>query len=159
MHPEEHDDLCLMLGGGEPRQAERVAPRIGESDDLLSLVVMPEDDQTLPERLAGGADAAREVLVGRGRVVVGEWTLEADHGDPLYGASIAAGGDSLVAHPRVCRPRGVMCPPGYQAGVSSMLVLERPKAIPDEPGSYQFKDADGRVIYVGKAKSLRSRLS
>jgi excinuclease ABC subunit C len=52
-----------------------------------------------------------------------------------------------------------MCPPGYQAGVSSMLVLERPKAIPDEPGSYQFKDADGRVIYVGKAKSLRSRLS
>ena len=31
--------------------------------------------------------------------------------------------------------------------------------IPDTPGSYQFKDAEGRVIYVGKAKSLRSRLS
>jgi excinuclease ABC subunit C len=31
--------------------------------------------------------------------------------------------------------------------------------IPDTPGSYQFKDRDGRVIYVGKAKSLRSRLS
>src|SRR5687768_10467161 len=31
--------------------------------------------------------------------------------------------------------------------------------IPVTPGSYQFKDADGRVIYVGKAKSLRSRLS
>ena len=30
--------------------------------------------------------------------------------------------------------------------------------IPDAPGSYQFKDANGRVIYVGKAKSLRSRL-
>ncbi len=27
------------------------------------------------------------------------------------------------------------------------------------PGSYQFKDRDGRVIYVGKAKSLRSRLN
>jgi excinuclease ABC subunit C len=38
-------------------------------------------------------------------------------------------------------------------------VLERPKQIPDAPGSYQFKDADGRVIYVGKARSLRSRLS
>jgi excinuclease ABC subunit C len=38
-------------------------------------------------------------------------------------------------------------------------VLERPKAIPDAPGSYQFKDGDGRVIYVGKARSLRSRLS
>ena len=31
--------------------------------------------------------------------------------------------------------------------------------IPDAPGSYQFKDRDGRVIYVGKASSLRSRLN
>jgi len=41
------------------------------------------------------------------------------------------------------------------------FVVQRPPAgsIPDTPGSYQFKDDDGRVIYVGKAKSLRSRLS
>jgi excinuclease ABC subunit C len=32
-------------------------------------------------------------------------------------------------------------------------------SIPDAPGSYQFKDAQGRVIYVGKASSLRQRLS
>jgi len=40
-------------------------------------------------------------------------------------------------------------------------MVTRPPAgtIPDTPGSYQFKDADGRVIYVGKAKSLRQRLS
>ncbi len=38
-------------------------------------------------------------------------------------------------------------------------MLERPEAIPDAPGSYQFKDADGRIIYVGKARSLRSRLA
>ena len=40
-------------------------------------------------------------------------------------------------------------------------MVQRPAtgSIPDKPGSYQFKDADGRVIYVGKAKSLRSRLS
>src|SRR6478609_9223591 len=39
--------------------------------------------------------------------------------------------------------------------------MQRPAAgtIPDTPGSYQFKDADGRIIYVGKAKSLRQRLS
>ncbi len=39
--------------------------------------------------------------------------------------------------------------------------MKRPPAgtIPDAPGSYQFKDADGRVIYVGKAASLRQRLS
>ncbi len=34
-----------------------------------------------------------------------------------------------------------------------------PGSIPDAPGSYQFFDGQGRVIYVGKAKSLRSRLS
>ena len=40
------------------------------------------------------------------------------------------------------------------------MVLRPPAgSIPDSPGSYQFKDAQGRVIYVGKAKSLRSRLS
>jgi excinuclease ABC subunit C len=40
-------------------------------------------------------------------------------------------------------------------------VVERPPAgtIPEGPGSYQFKDAEGRVIYVGKASSLRQRLS
>jgi excinuclease ABC subunit C len=34
-----------------------------------------------------------------------------------------------------------------------------PASIPDAPGSYQFRDAEGRVIYVGKARSLRSRVS
>ena len=40
-------------------------------------------------------------------------------------------------------------------------MVQRPPAgtIPDGPGSYQFKDVDGRVIYVGKAKSLRQRLN
>ncbi len=40
-------------------------------------------------------------------------------------------------------------------------MVQRPPAgtIPDAPGSYQFKDAQGRVIYVGKAASLRQRLS
>jgi excinuclease ABC subunit C len=33
-----------------------------------------------------------------------------------------------------------------------------PSTIPDTPGSYQFKDPQGRVLYVGKAKSLRSRV-
>jgi excinuclease ABC subunit C len=39
-------------------------------------------------------------------------------------------------------------------------MVERPPAgtIPDAPGSYQFKDREGRVIYVGKAASLRSRV-
>jgi len=35
----------------------------------------------------------------------------------------------------------------------------KPGEIPLDPGVYRFRDKDGRVIYVGKAKSLRSRLS
>ncbi|MDQ4039220.1 MAG: excinuclease ABC subunit UvrC, partial [Actinomycetota bacterium] len=32
-------------------------------------------------------------------------------------------------------------------------------SIPESPGVYRFRDSHGRVIYVGKAKSLRSRLN
>lgn len=35
----------------------------------------------------------------------------------------------------------------------------KPGTIPVEPGVYKFRDSYGRVIYVGKAKSLRSRLN
>jgi excinuclease ABC subunit C len=35
----------------------------------------------------------------------------------------------------------------------------KPGEIPTDPGVYRFRDAHGRVIYVGKAKSLRPRLS
>lgn len=40
------------------------------------------------------------------------------------------------------------------------MAVERPPvgSIPTQPGSYQFKDEHGRVIYVGKAANLRSRL-
>ena len=33
-----------------------------------------------------------------------------------------------------------------------------PSTVPDSPGAYLFRDPDGRVIYVGKAKSLKKRL-
>lgn len=35
----------------------------------------------------------------------------------------------------------------------------KPGEIPTNPGVYRFRDADGRVLYVGKAKNLRARLS
>jgi len=39
-------------------------------------------------------------------------------------------------------------------------VISKPTGtIPDKPGSYQFRDAHSRIIYVGKAKNLRARLS
>jgi excinuclease ABC subunit C len=41
------------------------------------------------------------------------------------------------------------------------MSVKRPEtaSIPDAPGAYLFRDADGRVVYVGKALSLRKRLA
>ncbi len=41
------------------------------------------------------------------------------------------------------------------------MSVPRPEAstIPDAPGAYLFRDGDGRVVYVGKARSLRKRLA
>ncbi len=36
---------------------------------------------------------------------------------------------------------------------------EKVKQFPTTPGLYLMKDAQGRVIYIGKAKNLRSRAS
>lgn len=39
-----------------------------------------------------------------------------------------------------------------------MELEEQLKLLPDRPGCYIYKDADGRVIYVGKALSLKNRV-
>ena len=40
-----------------------------------------------------------------------------------------------------------------------MDLLAKIRTIPTEPGVYMYKNAEGEVIYVGKAKNLRSRVS
>src|ERR1700679_1744639 len=37
-------------------------------------------------------------------------------------------------------------------------VLQKREGLPPQPGVYLFKDKKGTVVYVGKAKSLRSRV-
>ncbi|HEY8686254.1 MAG TPA: GIY-YIG nuclease family protein, partial [Chloroflexota bacterium] len=39
-----------------------------------------------------------------------------------------------------------------------MIDSSRLKSVPTRPGCYLFKNAQGEVIYVGKAASLRSRV-
>ncbi|MCI4670949.1 MAG: excinuclease ABC subunit UvrC [Bacteroidia bacterium] len=37
-------------------------------------------------------------------------------------------------------------------------VIEKVRALPDQPGVYRFLNQDGKIIYIGKAKSLRKRV-
>lgn len=48
-----------------------------------------------------------------------------------------------------------------RAPVGDTRDLFRPKTsdIPAQPGVYKWRDGEGRVIYVGKAKNLRNRLT
>jgi len=39
------------------------------------------------------------------------------------------------------------------------LLAEKIRDLPERPGIYVFKDAAGKVLYVGKAKSLKKRAS
>lgn len=48
---------------------------------------------------------------------------------------------------------------GSRAGYPGPMWRPRTSEIPRTPGVYRFRDAEGRVIYVGKAKNLRSRLT
>src|SRR5579875_3324761 len=41
----------------------------------------------------------------------------------------------------------------------SIVSAENRRQLPDEPGVYVFHDARGKVIYVGKAKSIRKRVA
>lgn len=41
----------------------------------------------------------------------------------------------------------------------SMPVKEKVKLLPKEPGVYRFYDSTGTIIYIGKAKSLKNRVS
>jgi len=47
---------------------------------------------------------------------------------------------------------------GGPAPEAPAALAERLRALPDQPGVYLMKDGAGRVVYVGKATSLRARV-
>src|SRR4051794_6332598 len=46
-----------------------------------------------------------------------------------------------------------------EADSRAVRLTEQRRALPDQPGVYLFRDERGRVMYVGKAKSIRKRVA
>ena len=47
-------------------------------------------------------------------------------------------------------------PPGI--ALEAMDLQQKIRTLPTQPGVYLYKNAEGEVIYVGKAKNLRARV-
>jgi len=49
--------------------------------------------------------------------------------------------------------------PVHEGGWDYLLPREKRLSLPISPGTYRFYSVDGRILYVGKARSLRSRVN
>ncbi len=78
VHAAEDDELGLAAAGRGARQLQRIAGEVGELDDLVALIVMPEDDEPLAERLLRRGDAGVHLVVREAEVVLRERLALAD---------------------------------------------------------------------------------
>ncbi len=123
---------------------------------------------------ASSAACSLGALAGRNEVLSLCVTLDSDGSSTMAAAVPAAQARTMTQRKRTAsRPaavKNVPTKPSWPAGgrarepkigsVADPLGFRpAPGEIPESPGVYKFRDQRGRVIYVGKAKSLRQRLN
>ena len=90
----------------------------------------------------GAHEHCRAARVGRRREREEDGDVASTSRDALEGTShVLADGEESLGNPE-----------------SEERVRKQLAALPAKPGVYLFRDEDGEVLYVGKAKSLRSRV-
>jgi hypothetical protein len=65
MHAAEDDVLGLRVSCGLLRQLEGVTRGVGELNDLIALIVMPEDEKSIAESLLGSPGTLNESRITR----------------------------------------------------------------------------------------------
>src|SRR5579863_7143571 len=147
--------ILMLMGGRLPtnrnqaaamaRSAEGMHPRVDTSSDPTAGESSTEiSAPTAPTEAEAGAN---EISVSREKPNPGN----ADTG-PRF--------DSLVAYPDTPpsdAPQDVAADDDGAASAEDELTRKL-DGIPTDPGVYLLKDRNGKVLYVGKAKSLRSRV-
>ena len=121
VHAAKDDEVGLRAVCRDARQAERVAAHIGPGHDLVTLVVVAQNEQPLTERRLRGRDTSGELFGRRVPVALGKRLLQPDHVVyPLWGA-LRYGRRGQPGRPSAglsASVRGVL--PGYQAGAPSV---------------------------------------
>ena len=78
MNAAEDDELGLAATGRRARELQRIAGEVGELDDLVALVVMPEDDQPFAKGLLRSGDARVHLVVREAEIALRERLALAD---------------------------------------------------------------------------------
>ena len=70
VHAAEHDELGLAAAGRRARQLQRITRVVCELDDLVTLIVVPEDDHALTQGPLGLGDPRVHLVLGQTEVLL-----------------------------------------------------------------------------------------
>ncbi len=118
----EHDVIGLVTRRRRLRELERVADRVGELDDFVALVVMPEDHQARAQGGLGRRDPHVHLGVRQAEVLVGQRLPLREPG------ALEVGQDLDLGHlkPAYHEGSGGLKPAGYDEKARGPLDLTTP---------------------------------
>lgn len=113
------------------------------------------------EPAARGDGKVPQILIGRGplacerlAILLGSIGMSTENADAIDPTEPEGADDDLAAAtPELIRRLEAL----HRGNLGFRRAAEKVRDFPQEPGVYLMKDASGVVIYVGKAKNLRSR--
>jgi hypothetical protein len=132
VHTAEHDVGGVGVVRREACELERVTPGIGPLDDLVTLVVVSEDQQPRAELGLRSPDPLVELVGGRAGVAVSQWRLQSQHrlSSPKGRAPMWPAGTAWSPTAGLSASEPILWPE-YQARLARSITRRRGPGIPD----------------------------